>query len=293
MATPEAGAGAIPARRGASALVIRIGSAAVLLALVVSALAAGTLWVALALGALLLVGTAEFYLITRKMGFPAAPWVLFPLTAVLFYRFLLAPAGGWVVPAALSAAIVAGLAGYLLLPRNENSMVRWALAVGGSLYLGWSLGFYFALYTIHDPDPARVGLAWLAALAGSTMLGDTAALLVGTRFGRHRFFPRISPKKSVEGAIGGFIVQTITFAILALLADVPMVHGLALGALVAVAAQAGDLVESQFKRSADLKDASTFIPGHGGMLDRMDSLILIPGVAYYYLTLVLHVSLPQ
>jgi phosphatidate cytidylyltransferase len=283
----------MPARRTASALVIRVVSAAVLLGVLLGALAAGTLWVAIALGALLLVGISEFYLITRKMGYAAAPWVLFPLTLVLFYRQMLAPVGDWVVPAAISLAIVAGLVGYLFVPRNENAMVRWALAVGGSLYLGWSLGFYLTIYTLHDPDPGRVGLAWLVALAGSTMLGDTAALLVGTRYGRHRFFPRISPKKSVEGAIGGFVVQTATFAGLALLADVPLVHGFALGALVAVAAQAGDLVESQFKRSADLKDASTFVPGHGGMLDRMDSLILIPGVAYYYLILVLHVSLPQ
>jgi len=172
-------------------------------------------------------------------------------------------------------------------------MSRWAMAVAGSLYLGWTLGFYFALYTIHNPDPARIGAALFVALAGSTVLGDTAALLVGTRFGRHAFFPGISPKKTVEGAIAGFVVQTLVFAAVGLLADVPGVHGLILGALIALAAQAGDLIESQFKRAAKIKDAGTLVPGHGGMLDRVDSLILIPGVAYYYLELVLHVKLPQ
>jgi phosphatidate cytidylyltransferase len=124
-------------------------------------------------------------------------------------------------------------------------------------------------------------------------LGDTAALLVGTRFGRHPFFPAISPKKTIEGAVAGFVVQTLVFAAVGLLADIPGLHGLILGALIAVAAQVGDLIESQFKRAAKVKDAGRLVPGHGGILDRIDSLILIPGVAYYYLELVLHVKLPQ
>src|SRR5258708_14501425 len=155
------------------------------------------------------------------------------------------------------------------------------------------LGFYFALYAAHDPDEARFGTALLLALAGSTVLGDTAALLAGTRFGRHSFFPGISPNKTVEGAVAGFAVQAIVFAAMGLLADIPLVHGVVLGALVAMAAQPGDLVESQFKRAAKVKDAGSLVPGHGGILDRIDSLILIPAVASYYLELVLHLKLPQ
>ncbi|MFN2463157.1 MAG: phosphatidate cytidylyltransferase, partial [Candidatus Dormibacteria bacterium] len=241
---------------------------------------------------LILVGVVEYFLITRRMGTPAAPWVLFPLTAVLLFRFQLNKISPLIVPGAVTAAVVLGLAGFLFARRPVDGMTRWAFAVGGSLYLGWSLGYYFALYSIHDPDPARVGTAWLVALAGSTVLGDTAALLVGARFGKHPFFPLVSPRKTLEGALGGFVVQAIFFALMATLANVPLPHGVVLGCLVAVAAQAGDLVESQFKRAADLKDASSFVPGHGGMLDRIDSLVLIAGVAYYYIALVLHAKLP-
>lgn len=167
------------------------------------------------------------------------------------------------------------------------------MAVAGSLYLGWTLGFYYALYAARNPDPARIGTALLVALAGSTFVGDTVAFLVGSRFGKRPFFPAISPKKTLEGAVAGLVSQTLSFAALGLLADIPGVQALILGCLVAIAAQSGDLIESQLKRAARVKNSSNLVPGHGGLLDRIDSLVLIPGVAYYYLELVLHVKLPQ
>ena len=305
MAVPEARplAGKVGRETGAEAVVgestgskasllVRVGSAAVLLGAILLAFALGPVPTYALLGALIMIGVLEFYLITRRMGAPAAPWVLFPLALVFLFRFQLNRYAPAVLPGAITASVALGLGGFLLARRPTDGMTRWAFAVAGALYLGWSLGYYFALYSIHDPDPARTGVAWLASLAGSTVIGDTAALLVGSRFGRHPFFPIVSPKKTLEGAIGGFVAQTLFFALMVQLADVPLVHGLVLGMLVAVAAQAGDLIESQFKRAARLKDASSFVPGHGGMLDRIDSLVLIPGVAYYYMALVLHAKLP-
>jgi phosphatidate cytidylyltransferase len=275
-----------------ASMFVRVGSAAVLLGAILAVFALGAVPTYALLGALIMVGVTEFYLITRRMGAPAAPWVLFPLALVFLFRFQLNRYAPAVLPGAITASVALGLGGFLLAGRPIDGMTRWAFAVAGALYLGWSLGYYFALFSIHDPDPARIGVAWLASLAGSTVIGDTAALLVGSRYGRHPFFPLVSPKKTLEGAIGGFVAQTIFFALMVQLADLPLVHGLILGMLVAVAAQAGDLIESQFKRAARLKDASTFVPGHGGMLDRIDSLVLIPGVAYYYMALVLHAKLP-
>jgi phosphatidate cytidylyltransferase len=276
-----------------SPLMVRVASATVLLTAILAALAAGPVATLPLLTVLIMVGTWEFYSITRRMGVAAAPWVLFPLTLALLFRFQLDAISPRLVPLAITVSIGLGLAGFLGARQPVDGMSRWAMAVAGSLYLGWTLGFYFALYTVNDPDPLRIGTALLVALVGSTVLGDTAALLVGTRFGRHPFFPSISPKKTIEGAVAGFIVQTLVFAAVGLLADIPGHHGLILGALIAMAAQVGDLIESQFKRAAKVKDAGRLVPGHGGLLDRIDSLILIPGVAYYYLELVLHVKLPQ
>jgi phosphatidate cytidylyltransferase len=276
-----------------SPLMLRVLSAAVLLAVILVALAAGPVVTLPLLTVLIMVGTAEYYAITRRMGVPAAPWVLFPLTLVLLYRFQLDDLSPMLVPLAITLSVGLGLAGFLGARGPIDGMSRWGAAVAGSLYLGWTLGFYFALYTAHNPDPSRYGIALLVALAGSTFIGDTAALLVGSRFGRHRFFPAISPQKTLEGAAAALIAQTLSFAALGLLADIPGIHAVILGVLVAIVAQAGDLIESQLKRAAKVKNASALIPGHGGVLDRIDSLILIPGVAYYYLELVLHVKLPQ
>jgi phosphatidate cytidylyltransferase len=109
-------------------------------------------------------------------------------------------------------------------------------------------------------------------------------MVAGLRFGRHRFFPQISPKKTVEGAVAELLASTIFFGIVGLLLNISFPHNVILGLLIGVFAQVGDLVESQIKRTAGVKDASHLIPGHGGLLDRIDSLLLVGVVVYYYVT---------
>ena len=106
----------------------------------------------------------------------------------------------------------------------------------------------------------------------------------GLRFGRHHFFARISPKKTVEGAVAELLASTVFFAIVGLLVNISFPHNLIIGLLIGIFAQVGDLVESQIKRTAGVKDASHLIPGHGGILDRIDSLLLVGVVVYYYVT---------
>jgi len=273
-----------------ASLLIRLASAVVLLAITIGAVLGGVVSFALLLSAFAIAAAAEFFSVTVALGRAAPRWVLYPLTLVLLLRFQLPREA---VTAGLTLAIVLGLSGFLWQRQPAEAMTRWALALGGSLWIGWCLGFYLAIFVVRQPDPNHIGFAALVALAGSAMVGDTTALVVGGRLGRRPFFPAISPKKTIEGAIAGFIAQTLFVAVFGLLADIPLIPGLFLGALVAIASQAGDLIESQLKRSAGLKDASALIPGHGGFLDRLDSLILPPATAYYFFTLVLHLKLPQ
>jgi phosphatidate cytidylyltransferase len=120
-------------------------------------------------------------------------------------------------------------------------------------------------------------IAWLLAVVWSA---DTGAYLVGRQIGRRRLAPLISPRKSVEGLIGGLCAATLLGAAAAISwLDAPLVWALPTSFLVAAAAEAGDLIESLFKRAAGIKNSATLIPGHGGVLDRIDSLLLAAPVA--------------
>jgi len=114
---------------------------------------------------------------------------------------------------------------------------------------------------------------------------DTAAYFVGLSIGRHSLFSRVSPKKTWEGAVGGFVFAVLTSFVLQklLIPYLTSVDAIVIGAIVGVFGQVGDLIESRFKREAGVKDTSSLIPGHGGALDRFDSLIFVSPIVYLYL----------
>ncbi len=117
-----------------------------------------------------------------------------------------------------------------------------------------------------------------------TWATDIGALFAGKYFGTHPFFPSISPKKTIEGAAGGLLAGTLVALPVMALGDLraPIALAPLVGLSVSVAAQLGDLVESLVKREAGAKDSGTIIPGHGGVLDRIDSLLFAVAVMYYW-----------
>ncbi|MSP90576.1 MAG: hypothetical protein EXR79_02035 [Myxococcales bacterium] len=171
------------------------------------------------------------------------------------------------------------------------------LAIG---YVGMLIGALVAMYgrsALPAAASAQVGGFVLGpfdegrgALMGTFVIvfaGDTGAYFAGRAFGRRRFHALVSPKKTVEGAVGGLIASMAAglFTIWALLPGGAVVGGLALGAAVGIAGQLGDLAESLFKRATDTKDSGALLPGHGGMLDRVDGVLFGGAVVQAWLAL--------
>lgn len=263
-------------------MVVRIATAAVLIALVLAVLLAGSIWVYAAVAIVLGAALIEYWRLTQAMGTPAPLWLLFLLSYALLLRDRL-PA--WAsLTFLLAAATIFGLGAMVFYRDWRASLARWALAIGGSLYLALPLSFYLSLYFLHDPDPNHLGFGYLIAVFGAVWVGDTTAMVAGMRLGRHQFFPRISPKKTVEGAVAELAASVVFFGVAGLFLNIGFPHNVILGLLIGAVAEVGDLVESQLKRTAGVKDASQLIPGHGGILDRIDSLLPAGVVVYYYLT---------
>jgi phosphatidate cytidylyltransferase len=262
-----------------SPLMVRILSGSVILILVIGLVLVG-LW-GVYLLVLILGGLAlwEFNGLSDHMGSRAPAWLLFPLG--IFFAFSGTVLKQIDVTLVLALALVGGLGTFLVLPGRRQGLSRWAMGLAGALYIGMPFNFYLLLYT-SKPN----GLVWTLFTIFAVVMSDAAALLVGSRIGRHPFFSGISPHKTVEGAIAGVIgsIAVMLIGVSLVLGQSPA-HAVVLGVLIGVSAEVGDLVESQMKRIAEVKDSSHLIPGHGGVLDRIDSILFPPILVYFYLTM--------
>jgi phosphatidate cytidylyltransferase len=164
--------------------------------------------------------------------------------------------------------------------RRENSgaIVAISTTIFGIIYISWFFSFLIKIRYMED------GLGFLAALLLITKSCDVGAYLIGSRFGKKALLPRISPHKTIEGALGG-----VLFSVLAAIACKPMLnfgyfHLIAIGAGISVLAQLGDLSESLIKRDCQVKDSGSVFPGMGGVLDQIDSLLFTAPVFYFYMS---------
>jgi phosphatidate cytidylyltransferase len=157
-----------------------------------------------------------------------------------------------------------------LFDRREHPTTDWAMSVASIAYLGLLLSTFVAL------RGRPQGFWWVLLALSLTWIIDAVAYLVGRAFGKHKWWPRLSPKKTWEGLIGGSVAGIIAAPLLGMWwLDLTPWWGILLGLVAIVAAPLGDLSVSLFKRMAQAKDTGNLIPGHGGALDRLDSLLFI------------------
>ena len=171
-----------------------------------------------------------------------------------------------------------------------DGFAAWSSSVFGALYVGL-LGAVAILTTMWT-DPSTVGdtfwpeRRWILVLLAGVWSFDTGAYLVGRAIGRRPFLPWISPKKTLEGVLGGMVVATVVVALVLAISGSSPLEALVLGPLLGAVAQAGDLAESLLKRAAGVKDSGTLLPGHGGILDRVDSILFAAPVLAAWVALV-------
>jgi phosphatidate cytidylyltransferase len=260
---------------------IRILTAAALLPVLWLAIKRAPAWVFVAVAALV-VGLAawECYALLAARG--ARPLRLLGLAGSVAVTLSFA-VGSPVLAPCLPLALVTMAATVFAMWRRDDpaSMLETTSAtLFPVLFVGLAFGYPVGLRVL----PGEDGTDLLLLLLVCVMASDTAAFYVGTLFGRHRLAPVLSPKKSWEGAAGG-VLASVGAALLAhvwFYQRLPVVHAFALGLLLGVAGIAGDLAESMVKRAAGAKDSSAILPGHGGLLDRTDSLLFAGPLLYYY-----------
>ncbi|HEV8402957.1 MAG TPA: phosphatidate cytidylyltransferase [Candidatus Limnocylindrales bacterium] len=188
--------------------------------------------------------------------------------------------------------VLIGVAGFTKVEPRDG-LQAWMVTVFGAFYVSL-LSFIIRLGNTAPDVPSGAPLAALGAERGWILLlilavwsFDTGAYLTGRSIGRTHFITHISPAKTIEGVVGGVVASTVVVGLMLWGLGSNPVHALALGPLVALAAQAGDLAESVIKRAAGAKDSGTLIPGHGGILDRVDSFVFAAPVMTLYVVAVI------
>lgn len=261
-------------------LIFRILTAAILLPVALRAVWSGNPELLILTAVVVVLGLWEMRSIAIKAGWGFFAWLGFPLAVALLPLPLADKTQAIILGAIALAAIVAAVAGGLFASAwKKAGSGRWTAlvaTVGSALYIG---GLAAAVPAIRS---ATDGFDWVLLLLATVWAYDIAAYFVGTAIGRHRLAPRLSPGKSWEGVGGGFAGAILAAALISLFGPIGLRTAVLAAAFIALAAQIGDLFESALKRRADVKHSSRMLPGHGGILDRVDSLLFAGPVAFAF-----------
>ena len=225
----------------------------------------------------------ELLILGRKKGFELPIALCILVMEFIIAAFVLEPIS---VEMGVFLTLIILPAWYVLRGRAlDDALPSSAIAVMSTLYIGMLGG---SLIRLRHDFPWNVGPKLVFFLLLVVWLGDAGAYYFGRTFGRHKLSPRISPKKTIEGGIGGVFTSIVTAIVVhfTFFKEFPLVHAVIAGVILSLAGVIGDLAESMWKRSAAVKDSGTLIPGHGGFLDRFDSVFYTAPMLYVYWVLI-------
>jgi phosphatidate cytidylyltransferase len=257
-----------------SDLTMRIGSGLIIFGMFLGSLLLGGWWFTGFVALVMVVGAGEFYAALRSNGY--SPLALFGLLGVLAMAIGARMSGPAAIAGWAAFFAVATVLFFSLSPRR-NPLENASTTIVG---LVWAGLLSFAVLIAKGPHPVAYILFVVLVIA----FNDTGAYFVGRSMGRRKLAPVISPNKTVEGVIGGLLVALIISAVLTTFPaweEIGLAQGMVTAALVGVVSPIGDAIESMVKRSVGIKDMGSVLPGHGGILDRIDSFLLAVPAVYY------------
>ena len=241
----------------------------------------GEPWFSIVVAAWGLLAVLEFYRLVAAAKVP--PLTYFGLVWTLL--FIISPHFEYALytPLVLTTMVTLPLVCLLFYRQKEQAFARWAWTIAGIIYIGWLLSHLVTLRGLED------GRNWVFFALFTNFASDTGAFFVGRAIGKHHLAPQISPGKTWEGAIAGVFSAIIIGLLLVFVFSLPLNpwQAILLGLAISIFGQIGDLVESLFKRNVGVKEASSLLPGHGGVLDRIDSVVFSVIVVYYYVVWVI------
>jgi len=260
----------------------RIITGAIGVPLIILAIWFGDPWFTILIAAAALAGTYEFYHLANfnrrePLLYLGLLWALALVLSPHYHN-----RSPDILPIVITATMLITLIWLVRRPLREKAFYNWAWIMVGALYVGWMLSYWLNLRGLED------GRNWVYLAMLTTFANDTGAFFIGKAKGKHKLAPAISAAKTREGAIGGLICAILAAVIIAIVLNLISSFTfrywsiILLGFFVGLFAQIGDLVESLLKRNMGVKESGNLLPGHGGILDRFDSLIFVGAVVYYY-----------
>lgn len=230
------------------------------------------------------IGIYEYNKAFKNAGFRPISWVGYASCLTMFFMGgIMSDQNKILLLKIIIPALVIALFMYIIISNLKRSIVDIAITVFSLIYIPFMFSFMKLILLM---EQGRI-LIWLVFLGAFS--SDICAFLVGTKFGKHKLCPDISPKKTVEGAIGGVFGVVISYLVLTYIAnryfamDLNYIYIVIAGIIAGIAGQFGDLSASAIKRYCKVKDFGNLIPGHGGILDRFDSILFVAPVIYMFL----------